>query len=96
MIFYVKLLSFIVILSRVPQIYTNFANKSTGQLAFFTFFLSFAGIVARLGTVLVETEDKMLLLQTLSSTALNGILVLQFLLYWNSGKKVDDKKQKKE
>lgn len=45
------------LLSRVPQIITNFLNKSTGQLAFFTFFLSFLGVVARLGTVLIETDD---------------------------------------
>jgi len=47
----------IVIASRVPQILTNFANKSTGQLAFVSFCLSFAGCVARLGTVLFETDD---------------------------------------
>ena len=44
-------------MSRLPQIYTNFRNKSTGQLAFFTFFLGFAGSAARLATVLVETDD---------------------------------------
>lgn len=47
------------LLSRVPQIITNFKNQSTGQLAFFTFFLSFLGVVARLGTVLIETDDKL-------------------------------------
>src|SRR5690606_13116119 len=45
------------VLSRVPQILTNFKNQSTGQLAFLTFFLSFAGSAARLLTVLYETND---------------------------------------
>jgi mannose-P-dolichol utilization defect protein 1 len=63
------------LLSRVPQIITNFANKSTGQLAFFTFLLSFLGVVARLGTVLIETDDFMYQLQYILSTVLNGIIV---------------------
>jgi mannose-P-dolichol utilization defect protein 1 len=45
------------LISRVPQIITNFNNKSTGQLSFFTFLLSFIGVLARLGTVLFETDD---------------------------------------
>ena len=45
------------LISRVPQILTNFMNKSTGQLAFFTFLLSFLGVIARLGTVLMETDN---------------------------------------
>lgn len=47
------------IMSRVPQIYQNFASKSTGVLAFATIFLAFAGSIARLGTVLVESDDAM-------------------------------------
>ena len=90
-------------MSRLPQIYTNFRNKSTGQLAFFTFFLGFAGSAARLATVLVETDDFLYRLQYIIGTALNGMLVAQFLLYWNSGAKeqpkgkaVSDGKKKKE
>ena len=87
----------VVVLSRVPQIYTNFVNKSTGQLAFLTFFLAFAGVVARLGTVLVETNDFVLILQNVLGTVLNGTLVLQFLLYWKSAtKKVGRKDIKKK
>lgn len=75
---------FLLVLSRVPQIVTNFQNKSTGQLAFFTFLLNFLGGVARLGTVLIETDDFMYQLQFIISVGLNGILVLQFLIYWNT------------
>jgi mannose-P-dolichol utilization defect protein 1 len=47
------------VMAKLPQIYTIFSNKSTGALAFFSFFLNFAGSVARLGTVLIESDDFM-------------------------------------
>jgi len=47
--------------------------------------------------VLVETEDFLYRLQYIIGTGLNGVLVLQFLLYWNSKPVGDDsKKVKKE
>lgn len=73
-----------IIASRVPQIFQNFSAGSTGQLAFVSFLLSFAGCVARLGTVLFETDDIYFQAQFFASTFLNGIIVLQFVLYWNS------------
>lgn len=76
----------LVVLSRVPQIITNFKNKSTGQLAFFTFLLSFLGGVARLGTVMLETDDFLYQLQYIIGVFLGGIIVGQFLLYWNTNK----------
>jgi mannose-P-dolichol utilization defect protein 1 len=72
------------LLSRVPQIIANYRNQSTGQLAFFTFFLSFLGVIARLGTVLLETDDFLYQLQFILALFLNGIIVLQFALYWNN------------
>ncbi len=74
----------LLILSRVPQIITNFQNKSTGQLAFITFLLGFLGGIARLGTVLVETDDFLYQLQFIVGVALSGIIVLQFVMYWNN------------
>lgn len=70
--------------SRVPQILQNYRNQSTGQLAFFTFLLSFLGVIARLGTVLLETDDFLYQLQYILSTVLNGVIVLQFALYWDN------------
>jgi len=61
-------------------------------LAFFTFFLAFGGNLARLGTILVETDDFLYLLQSLTGVFLNGVLIFQFMLYWNSGTKVDASK----
>jgi mannose-P-dolichol utilization defect protein 1 len=74
----------LLIASRIPQIMTNFQNKSTGQLAFFTFILNFLGGVARLGTVMVETSDFMYQLPFFIGVFLNGVIVAQFLLYWNN------------
>lgn len=80
------------IASRGPQIIANWSNGSTGQLAFFTMFLGFAGSVARLATVFIESDDFMYRAQFTLATVLNGIIILQFALYWNSDdKKVDPK-----
>jgi mannose-P-dolichol utilization defect protein 1 len=43
--------------AKMPQLYANYCAKSTGQMAFFTFFLNFVGTIARLGTVLFESDD---------------------------------------
>jgi len=83
---------FLLVLSRVPQIIANFTNKSTGQLAFFTFLLTFLGGIARLGTVLVETDDFLYQLQFIIGVVLSGIIVLQFVMYWgNTGSTVPSK-----
>ena len=79
------------ILSRLPIIYENFCSKSTGVLAFLTFFMGWAGAVARLGTVLMESDDPMYNAQFIMSTFLNTVIMLQFGLYWNS----DDKDKAK-
>mgnify|MGYP000864314278 CR=1 FL=1 len=73
------------IIAKLPQIYSNFTAKSTGQMAFFTFFLNFAGAIARLGTVLFESDDFYFRLQYIVGVLLNAMIVLQFALYWNSG-----------
>ena len=76
--------TFMNIMAKVPQILTIYSNKSTGALAFFTFFLNFAGSIARLGTVLVESDDFLFRLQYIVGVLLNTIIIIQFFLYWNS------------
>ena len=46
-------------LSKGRQICTNCYRKSTGQMAFATFFLNWAGSLARFFTVMVEANDDM-------------------------------------
>ena len=92
------------ILSRVPQIYANFAAGSTGVLSFVTFFLGWAGAAARLATVLIESDDPLYKAQFIVSFTLNTIIMLQFGLYWNAdkgktapeGKKSPEKKDTKK
>jgi hypothetical protein len=43
--------------SKVPQIWTSYANKSTGQLAPITCFLNFSGALARTFTIVKEAPD---------------------------------------
>ena len=59
------------------QAYTNYRNGSTGQLSAVTFFLLFAGSVARVFTSLQETGDNIIVLTFLTSTLCNGIIVAQ-------------------
>ena len=81
------------LLSRVPIIWSNFSNKSTGVLAFATFFLGWAGSVARTATVFIESDDPMYLLQFIVSLFNNTVIQVQFLLYWGSDSKADKKVQ---
>ena len=71
------------VISRVPQILSNFASGSTGQLSFVTFFLAWTGTVARSATVFAETDDFWYRLPFMSSLAFNTIILLQFFLYWS-------------
>lgn len=48
----------IMILSRIPQIVSNFKAKSTGQLALLTWLLNFGGSAARVFTTLQEVNDQ--------------------------------------
>ena len=47
------------VFSKLPQVITNFRMGSTGQMAFLTFLLNFLGSIARVGTVLMESDDFM-------------------------------------
>lgn len=101
---YLQLLTIpITILSRIPQIMTNFKQGSfcilvwkevssvsfplvgsTGQLSAFTIFLYFFGSLARVFTTWQEVNDKVILYGYSIATLLNGILVLQMIMYWNN------------
>ena len=84
------------IAARLPQIISNFKNSSTGAMSFVTFFLTFMGSVARLGTAMVDIDDFMIRLPYIVGFVLNLIIMIQFLLYWNSApKKVQESKAKK-
>ena len=65
----------------MPQIITNFKNKSTGQLAFVTFLLNWFGAFARCITIFVESEDPAFRAQGMVAVSLTSTLITQFFLY---------------
>ncbi|GAB9464991.1 Mannose-p-dolichol utilization defect 1 protein [Globisporangium polare] len=75
------------IVARIPQIFSNFKQGHTGQLAFVTLVLNFGGSVARLFTTMQETGDPVQLLGFGVAILLNGTLVLQVLLFWGATNK---------
>lgn len=75
----------LLMVSRLPQMYTNYKRKSTGQLAFLTFFLALGGSAARVATTFLNVPwakgKAMLLLQFSLSVLLNGIIIAQIWIY---------------
>jgi len=85
----------IIIASRIPQIWTNFRTKSTGQLALITWLLNFAGSAARIFTTMKEAPgDTLLLAGYVIGVALNGAILLQIIM-WGDGKAVETSAAKK-
>ena len=62
--------------ARVPQILQNFSAKSTGQNAFATFFLNWAGGIARTATVVLNSDDFMYTMQFVIALGLNTIIIM--------------------
>lgn len=68
------------IMATLPQIITNFKNKSTGQLAFLTVFLAFAGNAARIFTTVQTVNDPLLIAMFSVGVFLQGVIILQILI----------------
>ena len=73
--------------SRLPQIWQNYRLKSTGVLSVVTVVMNVAGTTARIFTTMQEVEDSVVLVQAICSWALNLIIFLQVIWYWNSSAK---------
>jgi mannose-P-dolichol utilization defect protein 1 len=71
----------IFVASKVPQVITNFKTRSTGKLAFFTFFLNFAGSSARVFTTLQEVSDKIILTSAILGAVLNFTIAAQIMIF---------------
>jgi len=65
------------------QAWTNFKNKSTGQLSAVTVILLFAGSLARIFTSIQKTGDSMMIITFCASSFANGVILSQLLYYWN-------------
>ncbi|KAI9227330.1 MAG: hypothetical protein DHS80DRAFT_17346 [Piptocephalis tieghemiana] len=70
--------------SKVPQIYDNYRNKSTGQLSAFTVFNYLLGTLARVFTTIQEVNDVIILTGFLLGCVFNAVLAGQMVYYWNS------------
>ncbi|KAL1796302.1 hypothetical protein ACET3X_004842 [Alternaria dauci] len=70
--------------SKVPQILTVWSEGSTGQLSAFTVVNYLLGSLSRIFTTLQEVDDPLILYGFMAGFALNAILFLQVLYYWNA------------
>ncbi|ORX45819.1 mannose-P-dolichol utilization defect 1 protein [Piromyces finnis] len=74
----------ITIAGRLPQIFANYKNRSTGELSALTVFFQCAGSLARVFTTLQEVDDYVVMAGNLIASSLNTVLFIQVLYYWRS------------
>ncbi len=72
------------LISKAPQIMSNHRLKSTGNLSAFAVFNAFFGCLARLFTTSQEVGDSLMWWGFALAGALNAVLVVQMLVYWNN------------
>jgi mannose-P-dolichol utilization defect protein 1 len=72
------------LISKAPQIASNYQLKSTGNLSAFAVFNAFFGCLARLFTTSQETGDSLMWWGFALAGALNAVLVAQMVIYWNN------------
>ncbi|KAE8620772.1 hypothetical protein XENTR_v10010464 [Xenopus tropicalis] len=88
-----------VVISRLIQASTNYRNGHTGQLSAVTMGLLFLGSLARIFTCTQETNDSLMLVTYVVSSACNGLIVGQLLYYWDArpaGKHKQQQQKKKK
>lgn len=73
--------SSMVLYSRLPQIYMNYSNGHTGQLAIVTWVLNVVGVIARVFTTATELDDPYQLASHTVAMVLNLTVVVQILMY---------------
>ncbi|CAG8463616.1 14883_t:CDS:1 [Cetraspora pellucida] len=79
--------------SKIPQIFTNYKNGSTGQLSAFAVFGFTLGSLARIFTTLTEVDDNIILVGFLLTSICNCILTGQMIYYWDVESMMLDKKE---
>lgn len=71
----------IFLFARIPQIWQNFSNKSTGELSFLTSFMNFGGSMVRVFTTIQENAPRSVLLGYAIGVATNFTILSQMLTY---------------
>lgn len=69
------------LLFQLLQAYTNYCNRSVGQLSLVTCLLLFFGSLARVFTSIHETGDSILILTYALASLANGVILSQFWIY---------------
>ncbi|XP_024972177.1 mannose-P-dolichol utilization defect 1 protein homolog 2 [Cynara cardunculus var. scolymus] len=67
--------------ARVPQIWKNVKNKSTGELSFITSFMNFLGSIVRVFTSLQEKAPTSVVMGSVLGILTNGAILSQIILY---------------
>ncbi|XP_062160157.1 mannose-P-dolichol utilization defect 1 protein homolog 2 [Alnus glutinosa] len=71
----------IFLFARIPQIWKNFSNKSTGELSFLTCLMNFAGSMVRVFTSIQEKAPSSVLLGYALGMSTNGTILSQIIMY---------------
>eukprot|EP00475_Leptophrys_vorax_P002583 TRINITY_DN11457_c0_g2_i2.p1 TRINITY_DN11457_c0_g2~~TRINITY_DN11457_c0_g2_i2.p1 ORF type:complete len:271 (-),score=45.71 TRINITY_DN11457_c0_g2_i2:173-985(-) len=74
-------------IGRIPQMWINFTNKSTGQLSLFTTFLTFGGCIARLFTSIQEKAPISMAIGSILGMLSHGTILSQIVYYTYVSKK---------
>jgi len=74
----------VVTASRIPQIYSNYKNGSTGNLSAVAVFAYLLGSCTRIFTTLQEVNDPVILTGFVVGAVANLVLALQMIYYWNA------------
>lgn len=82
----------IFLFARIPQIWENFSNKSTGELSFLTCFMNFAGSIVRVFTSMQEKAPTSVVMGSALGVVTNGTILSQIILY----QKKEVKREKKD
>lgn len=88
--------SLVMISSRVPQIWSNYSTKATGQLSLITCAINTVGCTIRIFTSLTEGAGPAMIRTYALGLVLNGTLVLQILAYAKNTKKAAAGAKKKK
>ncbi|KAL4202724.1 hypothetical protein AMTRI_Chr02g265060 [Amborella trichopoda] len=77
--------------SKIPQIWKNYTNKSTGELSFLTSFMNFGGSVVRVFTSMQEGAPTSMILGSVKAALLNGTIMTQIIVYGRQNSKKEKK-----
>ncbi|KAF1834507.1 mannose-P-dolichol utilization defect 1 protein [Decorospora gaudefroyi] len=82
--------------SKVPQILTIWSEGGTGQLSAFAVVNYLLGSLSRIFTTLQEVDDPLILYGFIAGFALNAVLFVQMMYYWNAPASKNTQSNKRE